>query len=284
MRLARRAALACMLLLTLCAPAFAQEPADLVEGRRLFDALSTTRRCRFSIAPSVCSSPRPAAIPAAARRSSRPSRCARARAFGIGNREGAVADFRALLGLEPGFMLPEGVSPRVVAILDEVRMATIGAIELTLDPADAQLVVDGVPRAAWQRPLVGRGRRAHPSRLADGFSADRSAGDRWPAEPAPPRHSGTHLQRRDDDHHAARRGSLPQRRLERPHGPGRRLCCSGQCGGAAAAAGRADRRPGAHRPVDRHVRRRVPPGLLRHRAPSDLDQRAGRRRAWSRSR
>ena len=78
---------------------------------------------------------------------------ARAR-FGIGNREGAVTDFRALLGLEPGFALPEGVSPRVVAILDEVRVATIGSIELTLDPVDAQLVVDGVPRP------VGNGRLA----------------------------------------------------------------------------------------------------------------------------
>ena len=138
--------------LTLCAPAFAQEPPDLVEGRRLFDALEYDQALPFLdraislLEPQASRDPgsRTALISAFEMR-------ARAR-VGIGNREGAVADFRALLGLEPGFTLPEGVSPRVVAILDEVRIATIGAIELTLDPADAQLVVDGVPR------VLGNGR------------------------------------------------------------------------------------------------------------------------------
>ncbi len=88
---------------------------------------------------------------------------ARAR-FGMGNREGAMADFRALLGLEPGFALPEGVSPRVVALLDEVRTATIGLIELTLDPADGQLVVDGVPRTYDGKLAVAAG--AHTLRVS----------------------------------------------------------------------------------------------------------------------
>src|SRR5690606_38387163 len=52
----------------------------------------------------------------------------------------------SLLGLEPGFTLASDVSPRVVALLDEVRVATVGTVELSLDPGDAQLVVDGVPR------------------------------------------------------------------------------------------------------------------------------------------
>ena len=133
---------------------FAQEPADLVEGRRLFDALEYDQALPFLdraiglLEPQASRDPasRTALISAFEMR-------ARAR-FGMGNREGAVTDFRALLGLEPGFTLAEGVSPRVVAILDEVRVATIGSIELTLDPADAQLVVDGVPRT------VGNGRLA----------------------------------------------------------------------------------------------------------------------------
>ena len=136
------------------APALAQEPADLVEGRRLFDALEYDQALPFldraisALEPQASRDPasRTALISAFEMR-------ARAR-FGIGNREGAVADFRALLGLEPGFALPEGISPRVVAILDEVRVATIGSVELTLDPLDAQLVVDGVPRP------VGNGRLA----------------------------------------------------------------------------------------------------------------------------
>jgi hypothetical protein len=36
-----------LLALTLCAPAFAQEPADLVEGRRLFDALEYDQALPF---------------------------------------------------------------------------------------------------------------------------------------------------------------------------------------------------------------------------------------------
>ena len=153
------------LALMLCARAFAQEPADLVEGRRLFDALEYDQALPFLdraislLEPQASRDPgsRTALISAFEMR-------ARAR-VGIGNREGAVADFRALLGLEPGFTLPEGVSPRVVAILDEVRIATIGAIELTLDPADAQLVVDGVPRVAWQRPAC----RSRPARTPFAF-------------------------------------------------------------------------------------------------------------------
>jgi PDZ domain/Tetratricopeptide repeat-like domain/PEGA domain len=143
-----------VLVLALCAPAFAQEPADLVEGRRLFDALEYDQALPFLDRAIGLLEPQAARDPAsrAALMSAFEMR-ARAR-FGMGNREGAVTDFRALLGLEPGFTLAEGVSPRVVAILDEVRVATIGAIELTLDPTDAQLSVDGVPRT------VGNGRLA----------------------------------------------------------------------------------------------------------------------------
>jgi hypothetical protein len=147
------------------ATAFAQtEPADLVEGRRLFDALEYEQALPFldravvALEPNASRDPgsRTALVSAFGLR-------ARAR-FGMGNREGAMADFRALLGLEPGFVLPDGVSPRVVALLDEVRTATIGLIELTLDPADGQLVVDGVPRAYDGKLAVAAG--AHTLRVS----------------------------------------------------------------------------------------------------------------------
>ena len=70
---------------------------------------------------------------------------ARAR-FGTGNRDGAMTDFKAVLAIDPGFTLAEGVSPRIVDLLDEVKTATLGAVELTLEPAAADLAVDGVRR------------------------------------------------------------------------------------------------------------------------------------------
>ncbi len=119
---------------------------ELVEGRRLFDALEYDQALPFldkAIAVLEPEATRDAATRAAL--ISAHEMRARAR-FGMGNREGAVADFRALLALDPAFALEDSVSPRVIAVLDEVRIATIGTIELTLEPGDAQLVVDGVPR------------------------------------------------------------------------------------------------------------------------------------------
>ena len=154
------------LALWVAAPAFAQtQPPDLTEGRRLFDALEYDQalpyldRAIVSLEPQALRDPsvRTVLIGAYEMR-------ARAR-FGIGNREGAVNDFRLLLNLDAGFTLPEGVSPRVVALLDEVRTATIGTIELTVDPADVELVVDGVPRGTSTGKLaVAAG--AHTLRLS----------------------------------------------------------------------------------------------------------------------
>jgi tetratricopeptide (TPR) repeat protein len=117
-----------LLLLWFAVPAAAQEPAELVEGRRLFDALEYEQalplldRAVAMLEPQVLRDPgaRAALINAYELR-------ARAR-FGMGNREGAIADFRSLLGLEAGFALSADVSPRVVALLDEVRVATVGTI------------------------------------------------------------------------------------------------------------------------------------------------------------
>ena len=183
---------------------------------------STTRRCRFSTARSLA---RAAGHP----RSRQPHRAhlglrdARARALRHRQPRGRRRRLSRALGLEPGFALAEGVSPRVVAMLDEVRVATIGAIELTLDP----------PTPSWSSTAC-RGRLAtagwpwRPARTrcacrGTGFRADRSARDRaGGTEPAAARRPGAHGERRDDDHHAAGHRSLRQRRLARAHRPGRR--------------------------------------------------------------
>ena len=274
-----RAAGTLLVLLALCAPAFAQEPADLVEGRRLFDALEYDQALPFldraisALEPQASRDPasRTALISAFEMR-------ARAR-FGIGNREGAVADFRALLGLEPGFVLPEGVSPRVVAILDEVRVATIGSVELTLDPLDAQLVVDGVPRP------VGNGRLA----VAAGAHTLRVSRIGYrPIDQPVTVLAGQNLPLRV----ALERTASVVTMVTTP--PGAEVFVNGVSKGrtdptvaasATAAAAAQLQVPvaqlaalGADRSDNGDFRRRVPTGLLRHRAAADLDRRAGRSR------
>ena len=107
---------------------------ELAEGRRLFDALEYEQAMPF-LDQAIAALEPDAARDAPTRAALISALEMRARArFGMGNQEGAVADFRSLLALDPGFALDPSVSPRVVAMLDEVRTATIGTIELTLDP------------------------------------------------------------------------------------------------------------------------------------------------------
>jgi tetratricopeptide (TPR) repeat protein len=68
--------------------------------------------------------------------------------FGLGDKDGAIADFKSLLGVNPAFAFASQVSPRVVALLDEVKASTIGTLILTVDPVDAQLEVNGQPFTA----------------------------------------------------------------------------------------------------------------------------------------
>jgi hypothetical protein len=67
---------------------------------------------------------------------------ARAR-YGLGDQEGAKADFKALLAANPGHVLPPKVSPRVVAIYNDIKKATVGEFALALSPAEAELELDG---------------------------------------------------------------------------------------------------------------------------------------------
>jgi hypothetical protein len=133
---------------TIAAAARAQqtEPPELTQARQFFDALDYEQAMPQLDRAIGILEPLAARDPAvAAQLVSAYGMRARAR-FGTGNRDGAMTDFKAALAIEPGFMLGEGVSPRIVALLDEVKAATLGAVELTLDPAAADLTVDGVRR------------------------------------------------------------------------------------------------------------------------------------------
>ncbi len=124
-----------------------QAPAELpemVQARTLFGALDYEQaipmldRAIMLLEPAALRDP-------AARKSLVSAYEMRARArVGTGNRDGAVSDFRAVLALNPSFTLGEGVSPRVVALLDEVKAATVGILELQTTPGDVSVQVDGV--------------------------------------------------------------------------------------------------------------------------------------------
>jgi hypothetical protein len=121
------------------------EPPEMAQARTLFDALDYEQaipmldRAIMLLEPTALRDP-------AARKSLVSAYEMRARArFGTGNRDGAVSDFRAVLALNPSFTLGEGVSPRVVALLDEVKSATVGILELQTTPGDVSVQVDGVP-------------------------------------------------------------------------------------------------------------------------------------------
>ncbi len=123
----------------------AAEPPEMVQARTLFDALDYEQailmldRAIMLLEPAALREP-------AARKSLVSAYEMRARArFGTGNRDGAVSDFRAVLALNPSFTLGEGVSPRVVALLDELKSTTVGILQLQTTPGDVSVQVDGVP-------------------------------------------------------------------------------------------------------------------------------------------
>jgi tetratricopeptide (TPR) repeat protein len=71
----------------------------------------------------------------------------RARAFfNTGHADRAEADFSELLRLNPAYRMDrETLSPKVVALFDQVRARVAGILTLQLDPPDARVLVDGVP-------------------------------------------------------------------------------------------------------------------------------------------
>jgi membrane-associated protease RseP (regulator of RpoE activity) len=77
---------------------------------------------------------------------------ARAR-YAVGDSAGAEQDFLALLTLKPGYKLPAGVSPRVVAVFDGVRRIAVGQVQLSLTPA-GDVQIDGRTYALTPAPQV----------------------------------------------------------------------------------------------------------------------------------
>ncbi len=77
---------------------------------------------------------------------------ARAR-FGLGDKEGTASDLTALLHLDPAFTFGDQVSPRVVSLLDEVRATVVGSLQLSVDPSDAEVALNGQSYAASGTPI-----------------------------------------------------------------------------------------------------------------------------------
>jgi hypothetical protein len=65
--------------------------------------------------------------------------------FGLGATGRAREDFLTLIALLPDYELDETVSPRVAALFKDVRSLLVGQIALSIQPSDAQVVVDGRP-------------------------------------------------------------------------------------------------------------------------------------------
>ena len=154
------------------------EPPELTQARQYFDALDYEQamplldRAIGALEPVAARDPARAATLVSAYEMR-----ARAR-FGTGNRDGAMTDFKAALAIDPGFTLAEGVSPRIVALLDEVKASTLGAVELTMDPPAADVSIDGVRRKPSGTRLAMTGRLAHDCGEPAWLQADRAVGPR----------------------------------------------------------------------------------------------------------
>lgn len=89
---------------------------------------------------------------------------ARAR-YGIDDLDGARADLVEVLRIRPEFRFPEGVSPRMVALLGEVRAERIGFVRVVVDPPQAEVTIDGETVAAEEPVATPVGERLVRARL-----------------------------------------------------------------------------------------------------------------------
>jgi hypothetical protein len=73
----------------------------------------------------------------------------RARAlFGLGKEAEAKNDLLSLLKVEPGYQLLGQVSPRIVAMFDELAKTNVTQLQLAVQPPDAEVLLDGTRIAA----------------------------------------------------------------------------------------------------------------------------------------
>jgi PDZ domain-containing protein/PEGA domain-containing protein len=140
-------ALALLVLAVMPAPARAQvqtpDPAVLLsQAKQFFDALDYEHTVTALDQAIVVLEGRPPQDPA--RRGLPGAYEMRARSqFGLGKEAEARADFVALLKVDPVYTLTGQVSPRVVALFDEVMKATVSSMKLTVTPPTADVRVDG---------------------------------------------------------------------------------------------------------------------------------------------
>ena len=115
----------------------------LAQGKQFFEALDYEHAVSALDQAIVVIEGRPQQDPA--RRSLTSAYEMRARSkFYLGNEQDARADFAALLKTDPVYTLTGQVSPRVVALFDEVMKLTVTQMRLAVTPPTAEVRVDGV--------------------------------------------------------------------------------------------------------------------------------------------
>src|SRR5262249_22179561 len=62
--------------------------------------------------------------------------------FGLGDQQGASADFVALLKADPSYLLVGEVSPNVVSLFNEALKTTVTSLKLTVTPPSAEVRLD----------------------------------------------------------------------------------------------------------------------------------------------
>jgi hypothetical protein len=64
--------------------------------------------------------------------------------FGLNREPAARADFVSLLKVDPGYVLTGQVSPRIIAVFDQILKTTVTELRLAIMPPDAEVLLDGV--------------------------------------------------------------------------------------------------------------------------------------------
>jgi PDZ domain/PEGA domain len=141
------AVLALLVACTAWSTAAPQENAEALyqEARRLFDALDYEKAV-VALDQAITALQAGPATDATRRERLASAYEMRARSkFGLGDQDGAKADFVLLLKTSPSHALSGQVSPRVVALFEETVKQTVTNLTLAVTPATAKIELDGVP-------------------------------------------------------------------------------------------------------------------------------------------
>jgi tetratricopeptide (TPR) repeat protein len=123
------------------------------EARRLFDALDYDKAVVTLDQAIAAFQAAPSSDPARRERLASAYEMRARSKFGLGDQDGAKADFVLLLKLSPGHALSGQVSPRVVALFEETARESVTNVTITMTPATARLELDGVPLTTCSRPI-----------------------------------------------------------------------------------------------------------------------------------